>query len=173
MKLFESKVKDLLEIVRLNSFFYFGNITKLIFQKQYLEEENAILRDENKNLLKLGELTNSSIKESIQNNSLYVNFISFLAFNLSQTNFRMAKKIIHLNLKNNELERAISVNSDTTDNPSIKNTQLERENSGETEIRNNITSIQITTSKLPEEPKPEVVAEKIIDIKVYKILLIA
>lgn len=42
----------------------------MFFQKQYLEEENAILRDENKNLLKLGELTNSSIKESIQNNSL-------------------------------------------------------------------------------------------------------
>lgn len=72
-------------------------------------------------------------------------------------------------MKNNELERAISVNSDTTDNPTIKNTQLdqlERENSVEPEITSNITSIQISTSKLPEESKPEVVPEKIID-KVY------
>lgn len=80
----------------------------------------------------------------------------------------MAKKIIHLNLKNNELERANSVNSDITDNPTLILNNTAVENVDET---NNITSIQITTSKVPEELKPEVVAEKIIE-KVFIIWLI-
>lgn len=86
----------------------------------------------------------------------------------------MAKKIIHLNLKNTQLERVNSVNSDTTDNPTLSlnnspSVEIPNLNSNNipsvenSDTASNITSIQITTSKAPEVLKPEVVVEKIID----------
>lgn len=100
----------------------------------------------------------------------------------------MAKKIIHLNLKNAQFERTISGSSDTTDNTTstlnniqlerpnsaisdtterpksiLKPTPLERTNSAKEDTSDNITSIEITSNKLPEEFKPEVMVEKIPD----------